>query len=428
MGQWLESKTIVVGLSGGIACYKAAELVRSLRTAGARVRVVMTHHAQEFLTPLTMQTLSGEPVSTELFDLTQESEIGHIRLADGADAIVVAPATANLIGKAAAGIGDDLLTTVLLATRVPVLLAPSMNVHMFENPVVQTNLARLQERGYRVVVPEVGYLACGYEGAGRLADPAVIVAEVERAVAPQDLAGERVLVTAGPTREQIDPVRFVSNRSTGKMGYAVAAAAWRRGADVVLISGPTGLAAPHGVRRISVTTAAEMRQAVLDELDGATMLFMAAAVADYRPVKPAAQKIKKHAGPMNLELERTADVLGEIAARKGNRLVVGFAAETEEIVENARRKLREKRLDMIVANDVAGADTGFEVDTNAVTLLDERGREDVPLGTKEAVADAILDQALTLPRKKAALPARRGRGATGTAARARRRGSATRRR
>lgn len=428
MAQWLDGKTIVVGLSGGIACYKGAELVRLLRTAGARVRVVMTRHAQEFITPLTMQTLSGEPVSTDLFDLTQESEIGHIRLADGADVIVVAPATANLVGKVAAGIGDDLLTTVLLAARVPVLLAPSMNVHMFENPVVQVNLTRLEERGYRIVSPGVGYLACGYEGAGRLADPAVIVAEVERAVARQDLAGEKVVVTAGPNRERIDPVRFISNRSTGKMGYAVAAAAWRRGADVVLISGPTALAAPHGVRRVSITTAAEMRQALLDELDATTMLFMAAAVADYRPAKPAAQKIKKQAGGMVLELERTADVLEEIAVRKENQLVVGFAAETEDVLENARRKLREKRLDMIVANDVAGAETGFEVDTNAVTLIDERGSEDVPLGTKEAVADAILDQALTLPRKKAALPARRERAATGSAARARRHGSATRRR
>ena len=428
MGQWLEGKTIVVGLSGGIACYKAAELVRLLRTAGARVRVVMTRHAQEFVTPLTMQTLSGEPVSTDLFDLTQESEIGHIRLADGADAIVVAPATANVIAKVAAGIGDDLLTTVLLATRAPVLLAPSMNVHMFENPVVQANTARLAERGYRIIAPGVGYLACGYEGAGRLADPPIIVAEVERAVARQDLTGEKVLVTAGPNRERIDPVRFISNRSTGKMGYAVAAAAWRRGADVVLVSGPTALAAPHGVRRISVSTAAEMRQAVLDELDAATMLFMAAAVADYRPAKPAAQKVKKRAGGLVLELERTADVLGEIAERKGDQLVIGFAAETEDVVENAGRKLRDKRLDMIVANDVAGANTGFEVDTNAVTLIDERGREDVPLGTKEAVADAILDQALTLPRRKAPLPARRNRPSTGPAIRVRRRGSAGRRR
>jgi len=428
MGQWLENKTIVVGLSGGIACYKGAELVRLLRTAGARVRVVMTRHAQEFITPLTMQTLSGEPVSTDLFDLTQESEIGHIRLADTADAIVVAPATANLIAKVAAGICDDLLSTVLVATRAPVLLAPSMNVHMFENKVVQENLGRLAERGYRVISPGVGYLACGYEGAGRLAEPAVIVAELERAVARQDLAGENVLVTAGPNRERIDPVRFISNRSTGKMGYAVAAAAWRRGADVVLISGPTALAAPHGVRLVSVATAEETLRAVLSELDWATMVFMAAAVADYRPAKPAAQKIKKQAGGMTLELERTADVLAEIKRKKGKQLLIGFAAETESVVENARRKLLEKGLDMIVANDVAGTNTGFEVDTNAVTLMDERGREDVPLGTKDAVADAILDQALTLPRRKSPVPLRRNRPSTESAVRARRPGTATRRR
>jgi phosphopantothenoylcysteine decarboxylase/phosphopantothenate--cysteine ligase len=373
-----------------------------------------------------MQTLSGEPVSTDLFDLTQESEIGHIRLADSADAIVVAPATANLLGKLAAGICDDLLSTVLLATRVPVLLAPSMNVHMFESPVVQANMALLAQRGYRVIAPGVGYLACGYEGAGRLAEPDSIVAEVERAVARQDLSGERVLVTAGPNRERLDPVRFLSNRSTGKMGYAVAAAAWRRGAEVVLISGPTSLESPHGARRITVTTAAEMGAVVLDELDASTMLFMAAAVADYRPAKPAAQKIKKQAGTMVLELERTVDVLSEVAKRKGSQLVIGFAAETENVVENARRKLRAKGLDMIVANDVGGEHTGFEVDTNAVVLIDERGREDVPLGTKEAVADAILDQALTLPRKKMPELGRRERASTARPKRTRHGGSARR--
>jgi phosphopantothenoylcysteine decarboxylase/phosphopantothenate--cysteine ligase len=259
-----------------------------------------------------------------------------------------------------------------------------------------------------------------------LAEPESIVAEVERAVARQDLSGEKVLVTAGPNRERLDPVRFLSNRSTGKMGYAVAAAAWRRGAEVVLISGPTALQPPHGTRRITVTTAAEMGAAVLDELDGSTMLFMAAAVADYRPAKPAAQKIKKQAGKMLLELERTVDVLSEVAKRKRSQLVIGFAAETENVVENARRKLREKGLDMIVANDVAGEHTGFEVDTNAVVLIDERGREDVPLGTKEAVADAILDQALTLPRKKMPEPGHRQRASTVRPKRTRRRGSARR--
>jgi phosphopantothenoylcysteine decarboxylase/phosphopantothenate--cysteine ligase len=398
MSRWLEGKTLVVGLSGGIACYKAADVVRLLRSGGARVRVVMTNHAREFITPLTLQTLAGEPVSTDLFDLTQESEIGHIRLADTADAVIVAPATANLIGKLAHGLGDDLLTTVLLATRAPVLLAPAMNVHMWENKLVQANLRTLRELEWRIIEPSVGYLACGYEGAGRLADPAVILAEAERAVGPHDLRGERVLVTAGPNREPIDPVRFISNRSSGRMGYAVAAAAWRRGADVVLVSGPTALDPPHGVRLVPATTAAEMRNAVTRELDDATMLLMAAAVADYRPAAPAAQKLKKHPGPLRLELERTVDILGELRGRTGDRLVVGFAAETENVVGNAERKLREKGLDLIVANDVARSDAGFEVDTNAVVLIDASGRTDVPLASKAEIADRILDRVVALRR------------------------------
>jgi phosphopantothenoylcysteine decarboxylase/phosphopantothenate--cysteine ligase len=403
MSRWCEGKTIVVGVSGGIACYKAAEVVRQLRAAGARVRVVMTRSASAFITPLTLQTLAGEPVSTDLFDLTQESEIGHIRLADSADAIVVAPATANLIGKAAGGLGDDLLTTVLLATRAPVLLAPAMNVHMWENRLVQANLGRLRALGWRVIDPGVGSLACGYEGAGRLADAAIIVAEVARAVGPQDLRGERVLVSAGPNREPIDPVRFISNRSSGRMGYAVAAAAWRRGAAVVLVSGPTALEPPHGVRCVPVTTAREMRDAILAEFDAATMLVMAAAVADYRPVRPESQKLKKQPGPLRLELERTADILGELRGRGGDRLMVGFAAETERVVEHAARKLREKRLDLIVANDVAGTDTGFEVDTNAVVMLDAEGRHDVPLASKDEIAEHILDRMLALrDRRRAA--------------------------
>ena len=400
MAQRLAAKTVVVGLSGGIACYKAADLVRQLRNAGARVRVVMTAHAREFITPLTLQTLSGEPVSTDLFDLSEESEIGHIRLADSADAIAIAPATANLIGKLAAGIADDLLTTILLATRAPVLIAPSMNVHMFENPVVQANLAKLGERGVRIVAPGVGFLACGYEGPGRLAEPEVIVTELERALAPQDLTGERVLVSAGPNRERIDPVRFLSNRSTGKMGYALAAAAWRRGAEVVLVSGPTGLAAPHGVRREQVNSAAEMLEAIRREIGAATMIFMAAAVADYTPAHPVAQKLKKAPGPLSLELRRTADILAEIAPRKGSRFLVGFAAETEDVAGNARRKLREKGLDMIVANDVGRSDAGFEVDTNSVLVIGPDGDEELPLADKSAIADAILDRAIAARRAK----------------------------
>jgi phosphopantothenoylcysteine decarboxylase/phosphopantothenate--cysteine ligase len=400
MSRWLEGKTVVVGLSGGIACYKAADVVRLLRSGGARVRVVMTRHALEFITPLTMQTLAGEPVSTDLFDLTQESEIGHIRLADTADAVIVAPATANLIGKLAHGLGDDLLTTVLLATRAPVLLAPAMNVHMWENRLVQGNLRTLRELGWRVIEPAVGYLACGYEGAGRLADPAVIAAEALRAMNPGDLRGERVLVTAGPNREPIDPVRFISNRSTGRMGYALAAAAWRRGAEVTLVSGPTALETPHGARLVRATTAAEMREVVLREFEAATLLVMAAAVADYRPRAPATQKLKKQPGPLRLELERTVDILGELNGRAGDRIMIGFAAETENVIGNAERKRRSKGLDLIVANDVARVDAGFEVESNAVVLIDASGRIEVPLASKDDVADRILDRAIALRRAR----------------------------
>jgi phosphopantothenoylcysteine decarboxylase/phosphopantothenate--cysteine ligase len=294
-------------------------------------------------------------------------------LADSADAIVVAPATANLIGKLAAGLGDDLLTTVLLATRAPVLLAPAMTVHMWDNPLVQANLTRLRDAGQRISDPAAGSLACGYEGMGRLAEPSAIVAEVERAAGPGDLSGARVLVTAGPNREPIDPVRFVSNRSTGRMGYAVAAAAWRRGAEVVLISGPTALPAPHGVRCVPVGTAAEMRDAVRREIGQSTMLFMAAAVADYRPSRPASQKLKKTAGPMRLELERTVDILGELGGRAGHCLLVGFAAETEELERNALAKLERKGADFLVANDVSRSDIAFEREENEVTVFRREG-------------------------------------------------------
>lgn len=396
MARWLEGKTIVVGLSGGIACYKGAELVRLLTAAGAQVRVMMTANATRFITPLTLQTLSGAPVATDTFDLGQESQIGHIRLAETAAAFVVAPATANVIGKMAAGIADDLLTTVVLAVRAPLLVAPAMNVRMYENPVVQENLEKLRARGVRVIEPGSGFLACGYEGAGRLAEPAAIVAEIERALAPQDLANERVLVSAGPTREPVDPVRYISNRSSGRMGYALAAAAWRRGGDVVLVTGPSMLEVPRGVRCIRVSTAAEMRDAIRRESGAASLLLMAAAVADYRPVKPAQQKVKKEAASLVIECERTPDILAELGRRKDRPLLVGFAAETENVLANAERKLRDKRLDLIVVNDVSRADAGFEVDSNAVVLLDALGKEEVPLASKDEVADRILDRVVRL--------------------------------
>lgn len=395
MARCLENKSVLLGLSGGIACYKAADFVRALRRAGATVRVVMTAAAEEFITPLTMQTLSGNPVGRSTFDLTRESQIGHIELADGADVVVVAPATANIIGKIANGIADDLLTTVVLATRAPLLVAPAMNVHMLANPMVRANLERLRDHGVAVIEPGEGSLACGYEGKGRLADTEILVAETARALSTHDLDGEHVLVSAGPNREPIDPVRFISNRSTGKMGFALAAAAWRRGARVTLVAGPTSQATPHGVTRIDVATAEEMHDAIVDAYAHATIVYMAAAVADYRVANPAPEKIKKGPGGLTLELVRTVDVISELAAQRERQVLVGFAAETESVLANAQRKLRDKGMDMIVANDVAGTDTGFGVDTNAVTIFSRLGdREIVPLMSKDDVADRILDATL----------------------------------
>lgn len=388
----LEGRSVVVGLTGGIACYKACEVVRLLVGAGARVQVVMSQGAQQFVTPLTLQTLSGHPVASDTFSLTQESEIGHIRLADAAEVLVIAPATANVLAKLAAGIADDLLTTVVLATRAPVIVAPAMNVHMWEHPTVQENLARLAGRGVRVVGPASGFLACGYEGTGRLADAEDIVEEVHRVLAPQDLRGEHVLVSAGPTQEPIDPVRYLSNRSSGKMGFALARVARRRGAEVTLVAGPTALAAPPGVTVATVGTAREMARAMEIAFPRATVVVMTAAVADYRPRTPLARKLKKGAAELALELERTPDILAGLSRRKGRRLVVGFAAETHDVVAEARRKLRAKRLDLIVANDVTAAGAGFGADTNLVRLLDAAGLDEtLPVLPKEAVAARILD-------------------------------------
>lgn len=392
MARCLDNKSVVLGLSGGIACYKAADFVRALRRAGATVRVVMTASAEEFITPMTMQTLSGNPVGRATFDLTRESQIGHIELADTADAVVVAPATANIIGKIANGIADDLLTTVMLATQAPILVAPAMNVHMYENPMVRANIEKLRDHGITIIEPGEGSLACGYEGKGRLADTEILVAETARALSTHDLEGEHVLVSAGPNREPIDPVRFISNRSTGKMGFALAAAAWRRGARVTLVAGPTSLPTPHGVERMDVGTAEEMHDAVVDAFSHASIVFMAAAVADYRVVNPAAEKIKKGPGGMTLQLDRTVDILSELASQQEHQVLVGFAAETESVLANAQRKLRDKGIDLIVANDVSGGDTGFGVDTNAVTIFSRKGdREIVPLMSKDDVADRILD-------------------------------------
>lgn len=392
----LKGRSVVLGVSGGIAAYKAAELVRALRQAGAQVRVVMTRGGQQFITPLTLQTLSGQPVSTDLWDLTQESQIGHIELADSAEVLLIAPATANVVAKLAVGIADDLLTTVALATRARLVVAPAMNVHMYENVVVQENLQRLRERGARIVTPDSGSLACGYEGLGRLPDADILVEAVRASLAPGDLVGESVLVTAGPTREYLDPVRFLSNRSSGKMGFAVARAAARRGARVVLVSGPTALDDPRGVEVVRVDSASEMAAAVDAHAPAATIVVAAAAVADYRPKRRAAHKAAKVQGATTLELETTRDIVASIDRSRKDRIIVGFAAETGDPVDRARAKLERKRLDLIVANDVTAQGAGFDVSTNVVTLVDADQTTSLPLLDKDDVADAILDRVVAL--------------------------------
>ncbi|ORJ59582.1 bifunctional phosphopantothenoylcysteine decarboxylase/phosphopantothenate--cysteine ligase CoaBC [Geothermobacter hydrogeniphilus] len=395
-------KQVVIGVCGGIAAYKAAELVRLFVKAGAEVQVVMTRNAAEFVTPLTFQTLSGNPVHCELFNLLQEREIGHISLADRADLMVIAPATANLVGKVASGLADDLLSTTLMATRAPVLFAPAMNVNMYENPLYQRNQATLVELGYHFIEPVVGELACGWQGKGKLPEPEAILEAARGLLRPADLAGETVLVTAGPTREEIDPVRYISNYSSGKMGYAIAAAAARRGARVLLVSGPTCLPRPAVAEFIPVTSAVEMRDAVMNRVGEAGMVFKAAAVADYRPIRRAERKIKKGAGEAPLlELERNPDILAELGELNGSRLLIGFAAETDQLVAHAAAKLKAKNLDLIVANDVTREGAGFDVETNIVRLLYRDGRNlELPQMSKTALADRLLDEALEIKRQR----------------------------
>jgi phosphopantothenoylcysteine decarboxylase / phosphopantothenate---cysteine ligase len=389
----MQGKEIVLGVTGGIAAYKAVELLRLLTKAGANVHVIMTDAAQEFVTPLTFQTLSMNPVSTSLFNLISEREIGHISLADRADLCIIAPATANIIGKLAGGIADDMLSTTIMATRAPVLIAPAMNVNMYRNARYQENETRLKRAGYLFVEPAKGLLACGWEGEGKLQEPAVIFEEAVAVLTPKDLAGETILVSAGPTREEIDPVRFISNHSSGKMGYALARAACRRGARVILVSGPTCLAAPHGVETVPVTTAEEMRAAIMQRYEECGVIIKAAAVADYRPEVRSGEKIKKGSAPEILTLVRNPDILGELGQLKGERFLVGFAAETGNLVANAAQKLASKNVDLMVANDVSQVDAGFNVDTNIVRLLFRDGRqEELPLMTKVELAGRILDR------------------------------------
>jgi phosphopantothenoylcysteine decarboxylase/phosphopantothenate--cysteine ligase len=391
----LQDCRILLGVSGGIAAYKSLELLRLLVKEGAKVWTVMTRSATEFVGPLSFQALSGNPVRTEMFSHTQESQIQHIALADMAQLVVVAPATANFIAKMAHGLADDMLSTTLLAVRCPVVVCPTMNVNMYNHPATQKNLDVLKERGVWLVEPEEGELACGWEGKGRLADPEAILETVKAALSPQDLAGERVLVTAGPTWEALDPVRFISNRSSGKMGFALARVAKRRGAAVTLVSGPTGLRPPPGVRFVQVESASQMRDAVMENLGEATVVVKAAAVADYRPEQIHEGKIKKEQENFVLSLTRTPDILAEVGARKGDRILVGFAAETRALLENARQKLIRKNLDWIVANDVTKPGSGFATETNQVTLISREGTlEELPEMSKEEVAWVILDRVL----------------------------------
>ena len=389
----LAGRRIVLGVTGGIAAYKAVEVASRLKKEGADVRVVMTRAATSFVTPLTFREITGQPVAETMWGEPQH-HVAHIALAAFAELVLVAPATANFIAKAAAGMADDMLTTFVLATRAPLIIAPAMNTGMWENPVTQENVRRLAERGATIIPPAVGQLACGTTGAGRLPEPVEIVRVVENYFAHgQSLAGRRILVTAAGTEEALDPVRFLGNRSTGRMGFAVAAEAARRGAEVILVAGPTPLATPTGVRRVDVRSARDMHAAVRAEYDGVDAVIKAAAVADYRPVEIAEHKIKKSDGELTLKLTRNPDILYELGQQKKHQILVGFAAETQNVAEYARGKLAKKNLDFIVANNVAEQDAGFGVPTNHVQIFYADGRaEDHPLMAKAELAGVILDR------------------------------------
>ncbi|RGS71453.1 bifunctional phosphopantothenoylcysteine decarboxylase/phosphopantothenate--cysteine ligase CoaBC [Mitsuokella sp. AF21-1AC] len=389
----LAGRKIVLGVTGGIAAYKAVELTSRLRKAGAEVHVIMTRAAQDFVTELTFREISGQAVVTSMWDKVPTHNVEHIALANLADLLIVAPATANFLAKAAAGLADDMLTTTLLATKAPVFLAPAMNTNMYENPVTQKNLRELAARGFHIIEPASGHLACGVTGKGRLPEPVDIARQVEAFFAKaRDLLGRKILVTAGGTREPLDPVRYLGNRSTGRMGYAIAQEAAARGADVVLVSAPSALPVPPGVRCVHVETAREMREAVLREFDDADVVIKAAAVADYRPKIVAENKIKKSEGEFTLVLERNPDILLELGQKKRQQVLVGFAAETTKLEEYARGKLAKKNLDFIVANDVSRSDAGFAVDTNCAKLFMRDGTVcDCPLSSKAELAGVILD-------------------------------------
>lgn len=401
----LQGKNVVLGVTGGIAAYKAVDLCSKLVQAGATVDVIMTEAATRFVTPLPFQTISARPVSVDMFQLLRDTEMAHISLAAKADVLVIAPATANTIAKLAHGLADNLLTSTALATTAPLVIAPAMDADMWANPLTQENVRRLRERGAVIVGPGHGRLASGRIGAGRLVSTEEILAAIRQTLGRNGpLAGLRVTVTAGGTQEPLDPVRYVGNRSSGKMGYALAEAARDEGAQVTLISAPTALSPVYGVEMVAVRTAAEMHEAVMGRLEQTDILLMAAAVADYRPARVAEQKIKKGPGGLTLELERTEDILAAVAQARSQgmpKIVVGFAAETEDLLANAQDKLRRKKLDLIVANDVSAADSGFGVDTNRVTLIGADGQvEELPLMTKFEVAEQILRRVAALWRAR----------------------------
>ena len=398
----LEGKNVVLCVTGGIAAYKAADLTSRLRKKGASVYIIMTESATHFITPLTLEVLSGNRVVTDMFDRAFTWEVEHISLAKRADVFVIAPATANIIGKAAHGIADDMVSTTLMATRAPIVMAPAMNTNMYENPVVQQNMERLRERGVCFAAPVSGHLACGDTGSGKLADPADIVRVIEDALTPQDLSGLSVLVTAGPTREAMDPVRFLSNHSTGKMGYAIAERARARGARVTLISGPVALTPPEGVEVVPITSALDMYDAVLSRLPRLDWVIKAAAVGDYRPATCADDKLKKKQDDMSVALVRNPDILKEIGARKNDRQTVcGFSMETRDLINNSRAKLEGKNCDMLVANNLRTAGAGFAHDTNVATLLYRDGSaESLDLMAKDSLADIVLDRMLAIHQKK----------------------------
>jgi phosphopantothenoylcysteine decarboxylase/phosphopantothenate--cysteine ligase len=386
---------IALGVCGGIGAYKAVEIARGLQKNGHDVVAIMTRSAEQFVGPLTFEAITRREVITDQWKAGANADIEHISIASNIDLLLVAPATANTIGKFANGLADDFLSSLYTATRAPVLIAPAMNTNMFEHPAVAKNLETLIARGVRVVDPGAGYLACGWIGKGRLAEPDTVVAAAEavlRGRTQATLAGRSLLITAGPTFEDIAPVRFVGNRSSGRMGYAIAAEALRRGAAVTLVTGPTHLTPPHGADVVKVRSAAEMHAAVMERVAGRDAVVMSAAVADYTPAAPEEQKVKKSDGPVTITLHRTRDILGDLGKLPQRPVLIGFAAETQDVVRYAQDKLTQKGADLIVANDVSRRDAGFDVDTNAVTLVSSNGAEDVPLQSKDAVAARILDR------------------------------------